>query len=89
MGPKISAKKSSEKKKKLITIEIKKEIIDKHEKGTYIVDLPNNNNPPPPLHRLPRVQIIPSLMYVIKLIKPIYIDSFTFSFTVISKDSFP
>ena len=60
MGPKTNAKKSSE-KKKLITIEIKKEIIDKHEKGTHIVDLLNNNNPPPLLHRLSRAQIIPSL----------------------------
>ena len=51
MGPKTSAKKSSEKKKKRITIEIKKEIIDKHEKGT----------PPPPFHRLYRTQIMPSL----------------------------
>ena len=48
MGPKTSTKKSSEKEKKLITVEIKKEIIDKHEKGTHVVNLPNNNNPPPP-----------------------------------------
>ena len=61
MGPKISAKKSSKKKKKLITIEIKKEIIEKHEKGTRVVDLPNNNNNPPLLHHLPHTQIIPSL----------------------------
>ena len=62
MGSKISTKKSAEKKKKLITIEIKKEIIDKHEKGTRVVDLSNKNNPsPPPLHRLPRAQIIPSI----------------------------
>ena len=52
MDPKTSAKKSSEKKKKLITIEIKKEILDKHEKGTP---------PLSPLHRLPRAQIIPFL----------------------------
>ena len=37
MCPKNFAKKSSQ--KKLITIEIKKEIIDKHEKGTRVVDL--------------------------------------------------
>ena len=64
MGPKTSANKYSEKKKRLITIEIKKEIIDKHEKGTRVVDLPNNNNPPPPpplLHHLPCAKIIPSL----------------------------
>ena len=67
MDPKTSAKKSSEKKNKLITIEIKKKIIDKHEKGTRVVDLPNNSNPPPPpsLHRLPCTQIIPSLRYCI------------------------
>ena len=52
MDPKTSVKRSFEKKKKLITTEIKKEIIDKHEKGTP---------PPPLLHRLPRAQIIPSL----------------------------
>ena len=62
MGPKINAKKSSERKKKLITIEMKVKIVDEQEKGTRVVDLPNNNNPPPPpLHCLPRTQIIPSL----------------------------
>ena len=63
MGPKTSANKNSEKKKRLIKIEIKKEIIDKHKKETRVVDLPNNNNPPPPppLHHLPRAKIIPSL----------------------------
>ena len=62
IGSKTRAKKSSEKKKKLITIEIK-EIIDKHEKGTRVVDLPNNNDnsPPPQLHRLLCTQIIPFL----------------------------
>ena len=60
MGSKTSAKKSSEKKKKLITVEIKKEIIGKDEKGTCVVDLPNNINLLPLLHHLPRAQIIPS-----------------------------
>ena len=73
---KTSAKKSFDKNKKLITIEIKKEFIDKHEKG-----IP----PPPPLHRLPRAQIFK----VIKLIKSIYIIHFTFSLTVLGKYSFP
>ena len=59
MGPKISAKKSFEKKN--LIIEIKKEIIDKHEKGTRVVDLPNNNDPPLLLHHLSHAQIIPSL----------------------------
>lgn len=38
MGPKVNAKKSSEKNRQ-ITIEMKKKIIAKYEKGTHVVDL--------------------------------------------------
>ena len=75
MSPKTSAKKSS-KKKKLITVEIRKEIIGKHEKGTRVVDLPNNNNPPPPSFFL---RTNHPIFKVIKFIKPVYIISFVFS----------
>ena len=78
MGPKTSAKKSSEKKKTIITIVIKKEIIDKHAKGTRIVNLPNNNNIPPPPTPSSSLTNHP-IFKVIKSIKPVYIISFAFS----------
>ncbi|XP_052825073.1 uncharacterized protein LOC128248298 [Octopus bimaculoides] len=40
IGPKkVSVKNNAEKKKKLITIELKKEIIVKHEKGVRVMDI--------------------------------------------------
>ena len=66
------------KKKKLITVEIKKEIIGKHEKGTRVVDLPNNNNPSHPLPSSSSRTNHP-IFKIIKLIKPVYIISFAFS----------
>ena len=37
--PKVSAKDSANKEKKIITIELKKEIIKNHERGVHVVDL--------------------------------------------------
>ena len=40
MGPKkVTAKHSANKKKKIITIELKKEIIENHERGMHVVNL--------------------------------------------------
>ena len=73
MGPKISAKKSYEKRKKLITIEIRKKILDKHEKGTPSSSSRTNH----------------PIFKIIKLIKPVNIISFALCLTILGKDSFP